>query len=73
MTAIDELEILLRNVKDGYPDFIDCVIYNAEEDEDVLLDMLDFMRDNPDATSSDIIRYMDEIQGIEVPQRKSAD
>ena len=55
---MDRLISLLNNVSDTYFDFVIGVSNYAKRSESNLNTMISFIENNPDALSSDIIRYM---------------
>lgn len=69
MTDADELKNLLRNVSDTYGDFVHGVCASlSHEDPECTQDMIEFIKANPNATSSDIIEHLCELEGIEIPE-----
>lgn len=63
---MDELKQLLLQVSDSYSDFVHGVMLDARDYPDRLDDIIQFIKDNPDATSSDIgLWTMTEIDGID--------
>lgn len=63
---MEELRQLLLQVSDSYSDFVLGVMLDARENPDRLDDIIKFIKDNPEATTSDIIGWtMVEIDGID--------
>ncbi|MCD8082323.1 MAG: hypothetical protein LUE86_02060 [Clostridiales bacterium] len=58
---MDELEELLRDVSDTYDDFVAGVKSSVRDDEEALQKIIQFIKENPKKTSSDIIEYLDEL------------
>ena len=57
-----ELKELTENVSDTYDDFvygINCTM--KKQDEEDIQSVIDFIKENPERTSSDIIEYLDEL------------
>ncbi len=63
---MEELKQLLLKVSDSYTDFVIGVMADVRDNPDRLNDIIQFIKGNPEATSSDIIRWtMVEIDGID--------
>ena len=61
----DELKKLLENVSDTYYDFVKGALIEAKKDESYAEKLIDYLKNNPDATTSEIIKYeTEEIFGI---------
>lgn len=58
---MDELKKLLENVSDTYDDFVGCVLCAVKHDDEDIQKVKDFIKENPERTSSDIIEYLDEL------------
>lgn len=57
-----ELQELTEKVTDTYDDFvfgINCTM--KKQDEDDIQSVIDFIKDDPERTTSDIIEYLDEL------------
>lgn len=66
---MDELRELLDKVGDRYTAFVHGVCASlSHEDPECMQDMIAFIKANPNATSSDIIEYLCELEGIEIPE-----
>lgn len=66
MAKSDELKSLLENVPGSYSDFVNAIMEDAEE-YDAYDKFISFIKENPDATSSDICFFeADEIFHLEV-------
>ncbi len=60
-----KLESKLKSVPDSYSDFVDGGIMTAKNHEGYAEKLIEFISHNPEATSSDIIRYeTEELLGI---------
>lgn len=63
---MEELKQLLLKVSDSYTDFVIGVKADVRDNPDRLNDIIQFIKDNPEATTSDIIGWtMVEIDGID--------
>lgn len=61
----DELKKLLENVSDTYYDFVEGALIEAKKDESYAEKLINYLKNNPDATTSEIIKYeTEEIFGI---------
>lgn len=67
MTNMDKLELLLSGVSDSYSDFVSRVKICARDNPDRLDDIIQYIKDNPEATTSDILKWIwTEIDGIDL-------
>lgn len=57
---MEELVYLLNRVDDSYFDFVSAMIHYAEKKPDRLRRVLDYIKNNPNALSSDIIKFVSE-------------
>ena len=57
---MDELMLLLNNIDDAYFDFVSAIAHYAEKKPSRLKKVLAFLKSNPDAKSSDIIKFVSE-------------
>lgn len=57
---MEELVCLLNRVDDSYFDFVSAMIHFAEKKPDRLRRVLDYIKNNPNALSSDIIKFVSE-------------
>ena len=57
---MEELVCLLNRVDDSYFDFVSAMIHYAEKNPDRLRRVLDYIKNNPNALSSDIIKFVSE-------------
>ena len=57
---MEELVCLLNRVDDSYFDFVSAMIHYAEKKPDRLRRVLDYIKNNPNALSSDIIKFVSE-------------
>ena len=55
---MEELVCLLNRVDDSYFDFVSAMIHYAEKKPDRLRRVLDYIKSNPNALSSDIIKFV---------------
>lgn len=53
-----ELKMLLANVSDSYYDFVEGVVLYAKKSNQHTLLVTNYIKQNPDATSSDIIEFI---------------
>lgn len=56
-----ELTELLNQVPDTYDDFIAGVRCEVKGDEESIQDVINFIKEDPTRTSSDILEYLDEL------------
>lgn len=61
---MDELRKLLENVSDSYEDFVDCMCSIAKDYDEVDI-LIDYIKENPEADSSDIIHFMTSGKSVE--------
>lgn len=54
---MEELKELLENVSDTYYDFVRGMLADAEENIDRLDEIIAYIKDNPEATTSDILGW----------------
>lgn len=57
---MEELKILLNGISDSYFDFISAMIHYAEKKPERLEKLIKYIKENPTAKSSDIIRFVSE-------------
>ena len=57
---MEEFVCLLNRVDDSYFDFVSAMIHYAEKKPDRLRRVLDYIKNNPNALSSDIIKFVSE-------------
>lgn len=61
-----ELEKLLESVKDSYYDFVVGIMADVREYPDRIDEVIEYINNNPEATSSDIVGWMLEtLDGID--------
>ena len=60
---MNEFDRLIHAVKDKYEDFL-ITFSSRQIPDDIQKKLVDFMRKNPDATTSDIIEKYDKICGV---------
>ncbi|MBQ9278292.1 MAG: hypothetical protein IJ224_06620 [Lachnospiraceae bacterium] len=53
-----ELELFLNNVSDTYYDFVTGILHYAQKKQSRLDAVLRYIKDNPNATSSDIVYFV---------------
>lgn len=56
-----DFKTILENVPRSYADFVGYMIFSTKDDDELRDDIIGFIKDNPDATSSDVIKYLREI------------
>lgn len=56
-----ELMDLLNQVPDTYDDFVAGVRCEVKGDEESIRDVINFIKEDPTRTSSDILEYLDEL------------
>ena len=56
--AMEELTRLLNSVEDSYYDFVAAMLKYASKKEERKNALLNFLKDNPSALSSDIIQFV---------------
>ena len=68
MNSIELLKSKLKAVSDSYPDFVNCIVEdcNRYSDKNPLLceQVLTFLNDNPNATSSEICDFELDLIGV---------
>ena len=63
---MEELRQLLLKVSDSYSDFVRGVMLDARNNPDKIDELVKYIKDNPEAASSDIVKWtMEEIDGID--------
>ena len=55
---MNELAKLLNSVEDSYYDFVSGILHYAEKKESRQKELLNYLKNNPEATSSDIILFV---------------
>lgn len=68
---IKTLKKLLKNVPDTYHDFEMDVITSCEADDEIAEQIVEYMKRNPKATTSDILEYLTNIEDL--PELEIAD
>lgn len=64
---MDELKQLLLQVSDSYSDFVHGVMAEARDYPDRRDDIIRFIKEHPEATTSDILKWTsEEIEGIDL-------
>lgn len=64
---MEELEILLKDISDSYSDFVVGVMAEARSSPEKLDELISFIKNNPEATTSDIGEWTAvNIQGIDL-------
>lgn len=61
---MDELKELLNSVSDSYDDFVGGMLTYLKNDEENREKMIEYIKNNPDKKTDDILEYMDELWGI---------
>lgn len=54
---MEELKVLLENVSDSYYDFVQGMLLNAKEHYDRIDEIIAYIKDNPEADTSDILGW----------------
>ena len=62
-----EIRKMLENLPHSYEDFVDSVTYEMERDVEVKRAITDYVKVNPDASPSDVLRILWKHLGIESP------
>ncbi len=63
---MNELKSLLIRVPDSYYDFVVSMLDEANKSEQKRLGLIDYLRNNPGALSSDVIRFLvDDLGGYD--------
>ncbi len=57
---MDELRILLTEIDDSYSDFINAIIHYSEKKQTRIQAVSNFIRSNPQVSSSDVVRFVSE-------------
>ena len=55
---MNELKELLVNINDSYPDFVDAVVHYAKKKESRLEVVLNYLKNNTGADSSDVLLFI---------------
>lgn len=55
---MEELTVLLNNIEDTYYDFVTAILNYAGQKQSRLNTVLNYIKNNPDALSSDIIEFV---------------
>ena len=58
------LKKLLKNVPDTYPDFELDVETDCEENDKISNQMIEYMQNNPNATSSDVLEHLTSLEDL---------
>ena len=57
-----ELVALLNGIEDSYYDFVSAMVHYAEKKQARLDALLEFIRNNPNIKSSDVVKFVSEQQ-----------
>lgn len=57
---MEELKVLLENVSDSYYDFVRAMLQSAKEHYDRIDEIIAYIKDNPEADTSDILGWVSE-------------
>ena len=60
-----KLEALAKQVKDSYDDFVIGLRADLSDEPDNLDKMIKYMENNPNANTSEIIEYLNDLEGID--------
>ena len=55
---MEELNNRLCNIKDSYSDFVGAIMHYANEKPSRLEVLIDFLNNNPNASSSDVVKFV---------------
>lgn len=58
---MDELKKMLENVSDSYDDFVGCVLNAVKYDDECVQKVKDYITEDSERTTSDILEYLDEL------------
>jgi hypothetical protein len=58
MTEMSELKKLLLNVPDSYSDFVESLLDEARKSEKRKQGLIKYLKDNPEATTSEVLSYL---------------
>lgn len=61
---IDELKKLLESLNDSYDDFVRGLLHSAKKSESIRDKIILYIKDSENVTTSDVIDYLDELEGI---------
>ncbi len=61
---MDELKKLLESVPDSYDDFVGGMLVYLKDDEENRNKVVEYIKNNPEKKTDDILEYMDELWGI---------
>lgn len=51
----------LENIPDAYSDFTESVYKDLRDSDENIQKLLDFIKDNPDAQTDDVLEYVDDV------------
>lgn len=57
----EQVRQALRNVTDSYDDFINCYTKDLKGDTEKQKKLLDYLRQNPDAKTDDVMDYVEDV------------
>ena len=55
---LNEIKELLIQIHDSYYDFVEGVMMLARKSKHRQIDLLDYLKNHPDASSSDVLEYL---------------
>jgi hypothetical protein len=55
---MEELKNILTNINDSYDDFVDAILHYAKKKTSRLEALLEFLKENPNANSSDVVKFV---------------
>ena len=65
MTKTEELEMLLKSVKDSYSDFVNGGLMEARDNNRYAEMVIEYIKSHPNASTSDVIKFeTEEVFGI---------
>lgn len=59
---------LMRNISDSYDDFVNTMVRWMEKDSSIRTKILDFMKERPNSSTSDLLGVLWECIGIDISE-----
>ncbi len=63
---VEELRMLVENIPDAYPDFVNAMCRDSQDVENGVKRLIAFIKSHPNATSSDVIDELSDMLGCEL-------
>ena len=63
---VDELRALVENIPDAYPDFVRAMCRDSQDVDNGVERLIKFVKNYPEATSSDVIDELSDMLGCEL-------